>query len=305
MGAGAVGGYFGALLAQSGHDVAFIARGEHSAAMRANGIRLESPRGDLVVRNIDVVDDPGRLAPCDVTLFCVKTYDMESAARAIMPLVAKGGVVISLQNGVDGQGRIGAVVGEQSVMGGLAMVSGVIASPGVIRYKSEMSSLQFGESDGSMSHRATAFADACNAAGFKAEVMPDVRKAQWSKFVGLCSNAALTSLMRVPVGHIYHREEGIALGLAAFREVEAVGRAEGVDLPADIADRALKLHQGFPKSMYASMYHDLARGRRLELDSFSGVIVRLGKKHGIPTPVHGMAYACLLPFLDGAPATFA
>jgi 2-dehydropantoate 2-reductase len=303
MGAGAVGGYFGALLAQAGHDVAFVARGDHGAAMRAHGVRLEGPRGDLVVRNIDVVEDPGKLAPCDVTLFCVKAYDTENAALAIRPLVARGGVVISLQNGVDGQDRIGRVIGDASVMGGLAMVSGVIASPGVIRYKSEMFSLQFGEGDGSLSWRATAFADACNAAGFKAEVMLDIRKAQWSKFVGLCSNAALTSLMRLPVGHIYHRDEGIALGLAAFKEVEAVGRAEGIDLPVDIADRALKLHQGFPPSMYASMYYDVARGRRLELDSFSGLVVRLGMKHGIPTPVHQMAYACLLPFLDGTPAT--
>ena len=301
MGAGAVGGYFGALLAKAGHDVAFIARGEHGAAMQSQGVRLEGPRGDLVIRTIEVVDDPARLAPCDVTLFCVKAYDTESAALAIRPLIARGGVVISLQNGVDGQDRIGRVIGDDCVMGGLAMVSGVIASPGVIRYKSEMSSLQFGEADGSLSWRATAFADACNAAGFKAEVMTDIRKAQWSKFVGLCSNAALTSLMRLPVGHIYHREEGIALGLAAFREVEAVGRAEGIDLPADIADRALKLHQGFPPSMYASMYHDVARGRRLELESFSGLVVRLGKKHGIPTPVHGMAYTCLLPFVNGAP----
>jgi 2-dehydropantoate 2-reductase len=302
MGAGAVGGYFGALLAKAGHDVAFVARGDHGAAMRSHGIKLEGPRGDMVVRNIEVVDDPAVLAPCDVTLFCVKTYDTDSAAVAVKPLVSRGGVVISLQNGVDSQDRIGRVIGEHSVMGGLAMVSGVIASPGVIRYKSEMFSLQFGETDGSMSSRATAFAGACNEAGFKAEAMPDIRKAQWSKFVGLCSNAALTSLMRLPVGHIYHREEGIALGLAAFREVEAVGRAEGIALPADIAERSLKLHQGFPPSMYASMFHDLARGRRLELDSFSGLVVRLGKKHGIPTPVHGMAYACLLPYLDGAPA---
>lgn len=304
MGAGAVGGYFGALLAQAGHDVAFVARGDHGAAMRAHGIRLEGPRGELVIRNIDVVEDPAGLAPCDVTLFCVKTYDTESAALAVKPLVARGGVVISLQNGVDSQDRIGQVIGDRNVMGGLALVSGVIASPGVIRYKSEMSSLQYGEADGSMSPRATTFAQACNAAGFTAEVVPDIRSAQWRKFVGLCTNAALTSLMRLPVGHIYHRDEGIALGLRGFREVEAVGRAEGMTLPADIAEKALKLHQGFPRSMYASMYHDVARGRRLELESFSGTVVRLGRKHGIATPVHEMAYACLLPFVNGAPASF-
>ena len=304
MGAGAVGGYFGALLAKGGHDVAFIARGEHGQAMRAHGIRLEGSLGSMVVRNIEVTDDPATLAPCDVTLFCVKTYDTDSAAAAIKPLVARGGVVISLQNGVDGQDRIGAVLGSRSVMGGLAFVSGVIAAPGVIRTTSPMSSLRFGEPDGAMSPRATGFAAACVAAGFNAEVMTDIRSAQWSKFVGLCTNAALTSLMRVPAGHIYHRDNGIALARHGFAEVEAVGQAVGATMPVDIVEHSIKLHQSFPKSMYASMYHDVARGRRMELESLSGMVVRLGRKHRVPTPVHEMAYTCLLPFVNGTPATF-
>ena len=312
MGAGAVGGYFGALLANAGHQVAFIARGEHGAAMRANGIRVEGPRGAIIAKTIEVTDDPATLDPCDVTLFCVKTYDTESAAAAIKPLVAHGGVVISLQNGIDAQDRIGAVLGADRVMGGLAFVSGVIAAPGVIRYTSTMSSLRFGESMGEMrgemsgaiSPRASAFRDACEAAGFTAELMPDIRAAQWSKFVGLATNAALTSLMRVPAGHIYHRDEGIALAQRGFAEVAAVGRACGIALPADIAEQSLKLHQNFPKSMYASMYHDIARGKPMELESLSGTVVRLGRERGVPTPVHEMAYACLKPFINGTPPAF-
>jgi len=302
MGAGAVGGYFGALLAQAGHDVAFIARGAHMRAMRERGLALDGPRGRIEVTNIEVTDDPATLAPCDVTLFCVKTYDTEEAARAIRPLVAQGGVVISLQNGVDGQERIGAVLGADAVMGGLAFVSGVIAEPGVIRYTSAMSSLRYGEADGSASARASVFRDACAQAGFTAELMSDIRAAQWQKFVGLATNAALTSLIRLPAGNIYHDPDLIDLARRGFAEVAAVARAQGIAMPEDIVERSLALHQGFPPGMYASMYHDHARGRRTELESLSGTVFRRGRELGVPTPVHEMAYLCLKPHVNGVPA---
>jgi len=209
--------------------------------------------------------------------------------------------VITLQNGVDGQDRIAAVLGPDAVMGGLAMVSGVIAEPGVIKTISEMSSLRFGEANGSASPRAVAFADACTKAGFTAEIMSDIRSAQWQKFVGLATNAALTSLIRLPAGNIYHDPELLELTRRALAEVAAVAKAQNIALPEDIVERALKLHQNFPPTMYASMYHDHARGRRTELESLSGLVVRRGRQYGVPTPVHEMAYLCLKPYVNGAP----
>jgi len=164
-----------------------------------------------------------------------------------------------------------------------------------------MSSLRFGEADGSESARAVAFRDACAKAGFTAEVMPDIRAAQWQKFVGLATNAALTSLIRLPAGRIYHEPGLVDLARRAFGEVEAVARAQGIAMPEDIAERSLKLHQGFPPAMYASMYHDHARGRRTELESLSGLIVRRGRQFGVATPVHEMAYLCLKPYVNGTP----
>jgi 2-dehydropantoate 2-reductase len=301
MGAGAVGGYFGALLARAGHDVSFIARGAHMQAMRERGLVLDDPRGRVEVKNITVTDDAATLAPCDVTLFCVKTYDTESAAALVKPLVAKGGVVISLQNGVDGQDRIAKVIGADKVMGGLAFVSGVIAEPGVLRYTSNMSSLRFGEPDGSSSPRAVAFRDACRQAGFTAELMPDIRAAQWQKFVGLCTNAALTSLIRLPAGNIYHDPELLGLARKLMEEIVAVAKAQGIALPADIVDHALGMHQKFPPTMYASMYHDHCKGRRTELESMSGMVLRRGRELGVPTPAHEFAYLCLKPHVNGAP----
>lgn len=301
MGAGGIGGFYGARLAQAGHDVAFITRGEHLKALRSNGLSLVGPAGDVHLPGIRATDEPASIEPVDVVLFCVKLFDTEDAARSIAPLLAKGGVCITLQNGVDGPERIGAIVGKDQVMGGIAFVSAVIDAPGVIRYNSKSPSIKFGENDGRMSDRATRFRDACIGAGFEAEVVSDIRATLWHKFVGLTVNSALTSLVRQPAGAIYPDPDLIALARQGFREAADVGRALGVRLPEDIVDWQVENHLGFPAGMYASMYHDLVRGKRLEIESLSGLVAREGARLGIPTPLHTMAYACLKPYVNGTP----
>jgi 2-dehydropantoate 2-reductase len=302
MGAGAVGGYYGGRLAQAGHDVALITRGEHLRAIQAKGLALRGPAGDAVISGAKATDDPGEIAPVDVMLFCVKLYGTEDAARVIAPLLSKGGVCISLQNGVDGYQRIGAIVGHDRVMGGVAFVSALIEAPGIIRYKSKAPVIKFGETDGRISERAVRFRDACVAAGIGAEVVADIRAALWHKFVGLAVNASLTSLVRQPAGVCYRDPDILALARAGFSEGAAIARAMGIKLPDDIVEWQVRNHQNFPADMYASMYHDMARGRRLELESLSGLIARKGRELGVPTPFHAMAYACLKPYIDGAPA---
>ena len=301
MGAGGIGGYYGGKLAQSGHSVDLITRGEHLRAIQANGLRLAGPAGDAHVRGIQATDDPSKLAPVDVVLFCVKLFDTEEAARAVKPLLAKGGVCISLQNGVDGADRIAAVVGAERVMGGLAFVSSTIEAPGVIRYNAKAPSIKFGETDGRVSERAARFRDACLAAGFGAEAVTDIRAALWHKFVGLTVNAAMNCLTRLPAGNVYPDADLMALARTGFEEGAAVGRALGVKLPDDIVEWQVKNHLGFPPHMYASMYYDLVRGKRLEVESLSGLIAREGKRLRIPTPFHTMAYACLKPYANGTP----
>ena len=299
MGTGAVGGYFGALLSRSGQEVVFIARGAHLKAIRERGLRLEGPRGDYTVM-ARATDAPAEIGGVDAVLFCVKQYDAESAARLIKPLVCAGGVCISLMNGVDGQDRLAPILGADRVMGGLAFVAGVIERPGLIRYTSDMSSIVFGEADGRSSERAVRLRDACLAAGFSAEVSSNVRAAQWQKFVGLATNTALTALTRQPAGYVYHDRDMLPIVRAALEEVVAVARAAAITLPGDVTERALASLKRFPPGMYASMANDLLRGRRLELESLSGHVVRKGRELGVPTPVHALAYACLKPYVNGA-----
>ena len=301
MGAGGVGGYFGGLLALSGQDVTFIARGAHLAAMRANGLKLIGGRGETLVQPAKATDDAAAVGPVDLVLFCVKLYDTESAGRAIAPLLGATSAVLTVQNGVDAAERLVKLYGRERVMGGAAYNSAVLAEPGVVRYTSAMSSLVFGELDGRESARALAFRDACRNAGFAAELTPDVAKTLWSKLVPLATNAGLTSLTRQPVGYAFHDPECRAVAIRAMREVWAVAKARGVALDADAVDRALDLTNGFPKDMYSSMYHDLARGRPLELEGLSGVVAKLGDELGVPTPVHRAIYASLKPFMHGKP----
>jgi 2-dehydropantoate 2-reductase len=302
IGAGAVGGYFGALLAQGGNEVSFLARGAQLEALRTRGgLRLTGPRGDVTVTGCLASDDPAELGAAEVVLFCVKLYDTEDAARGIVPLMKKGGVCISLQNGVDAQDRLAAVFGTDRVMGGIANMSGVILEPGVIRYTSAMSSVVFGEADGAPSARALAFREACEKSGFAATVSRDIRAAQWTKFTGLSTNAALSCVVRQPAGVLYHDSDIVDLTRRALGEVAAVARARGIGVPDDVEEKNLKMMQGFPPDMYASMYHDLRAGRRLELESLSGLVMRSGRELGVATPVHEFAYVVMKPYLNGSP----
>ncbi len=301
VGAGGVGGYFGGLLARAGHDLAFIARGAHLAALRADGLRLRGPRGDYDIAGITATDDAATLDPVDAVLFCVKCYDTADAARAIAPAVRPGTMVLTLQNGVDSAARLQGLLPQVAIVPGAAFVSATIESPGVIRYTSAMSSLVFGEVDGRQTDRCAAFRDICTAAGFEATVSPDIGKALWSKFVSLATNAALTGVTRQPAGIVYRDSRLRALAIRSIDEVIAVAAAQGVALDGDQAARSLALLDSFPPGMYASLFHDLDRGRPLEIGYLSGLISRLGATSGVPTPFHDFAYACLGPYEGGRP----
>ncbi len=304
MGAGAVGCYFGAFLQRAGHQVAFVGRGAHLQAMAERGLEITGPRGDIVLDRVEASDDPRDVAPADIVLLAVKLYDAEEAAAALKPMLKPGGICISLLNGVDAPERMAPILGPERVMGGAAFVSAVIADPGIVRYTSAMSSIEFGTYQGKPSALAHAFVDAAREAGFAAH-LGDMRPLLWHKFVGLATNAALTSITRLPAGHLYTDPDIRALTVGMLREVVAVAAAAGIALPDDIVDVHMKRLDNFPPGMFASMYFDLAKGRRIEVEHLSGYIVRKGRALGIATPLHGFAYACLKPYRDGAPKEFA
>ena len=301
VGTGGVGGGYGAALAAAGADVTFIARGAHLAAMRANGLRLESPRGDIHLSPANATDDPAGVGPVDVVLFCVKLWDVESAGAAIRPMVGPHTAVIPLQNGIDAAERLAPILGEASVMGGVASISATIAAPGVIRQTGTLLRMVFGEFDGRRSARAEAFAALCGQAGIDAVLSGDIRSDLWMKFILLASNAGIMSLARLPVGFLRDDPEIAPWFTTAYEEVAAVGRAAGVALPDDAVARTLEFNRKAPPQLIPSMAVDLMRGNRIELPWLSGKVVALGRTIGVPTPVHAFMYAALKPYTLGTP----
>jgi 2-dehydropantoate 2-reductase len=302
VGAGGVGGGYGAALAQAGADVTFIARGTHLAAMQSAGLRVESPRGNIHLVPTQATDDPRRVGPVDIVLFCVKLWDVESAGAHIKPMVGPTTAIIPLQNGIDAADRLIPILGRDAVMGGVANISATIAEPGLIRQTGTVMRIVFGELDGSRSARGQAFADLCKEAGFEGVLSANIHVDLWMKFILLASNASLMALARLPVGKLRDDADIAPWFTAAYEEVATLARAKGVPIPADAVQSVLNFNRTAPAHLMPSMAVDLLRGNRIELPWLSGKVVELGRQLGVPTPTHGLMYAALKPYVMGTPS---
>jgi 2-dehydropantoate 2-reductase len=300
MGAGGVGGYFGAMLARSGHDVAFVARGRHLAALRERGLTVRGAAGESHIEAPRATDDPATLPPSDVVLFAVKLWDTESAAAAIRPLLAAGGVVIPFQNGVESIERIAAVLGTRPVMGGAAYIAATIAEPGVVAQTGAMARLRFGAVLPEQRSAARSFLDACQGAGINAELVDDIRRVIWEKFVFLSAMSGVTAATRQPIGAVRDDPDLRAILEAAMREALAVGRARGIDLGEAFGASQLAFADGLPAGMRSSLLNDLVAGNRLEAPWLSGAIARMAKEAGLAAPVSATLYAAVKPFCGGS-----
>jgi 2-dehydropantoate 2-reductase len=301
VGAGGVGGGFGAALAKAGADVTFIARGAHLAAMKSQGLRIEGGRGETHLVPTQATDDPRTVGPVDYVLFCVKLWDVESAGEHIKPLVGPNTAVIPLQNGIDAPERLVPILGAPAVMGGVAQISASIVAPGVIRQVGTFMRMLFGELDGSPSKRGEELFAMCKKAGFDATLSDRIVTELWMKFILLATNASIMATVRQPIGKLRDDPDMQPQFVAAYSEVIAVGRARGVTLPADALDKMLAFNAGAPPTMKPSMALDLERGNRIELPWLGGKVVDLGRQLGVPTPTHAFMYAALKPYVMGTP----
>jgi 2-dehydropantoate 2-reductase len=301
VGAGGVGGAFGAALAQAGADVTFIARGAHLAAMKSAGLKVQSPRGDTHLVPAQATANPADIGKVDIVLFCVKLWDVESAGQHIKPLIGADTAVIPLQNGIDAAERLIPILGKSAVMGGVAQISASIIAPGVIQQVGTFMRMVFGELDGKRSKRGEDFLALCLKAGFDAVMSEQIVTELWMKFILLAANSGVTALARQPIGPLRDDPDMRPIFRAALQETFDVGRASGVALAADAVERILDFIAHLPPTMKASMALDLDRGNRLELPWLSGKVAELGRQFGIPTPTHSMVYAMLKPYVMGKP----
>ena len=301
FGSGGVGGYFGGKLAAAGEDVTFLARGAHLLAMQSEGLHITSPLGDVHLPKVQATDRPQAVGPVDVVLFTVKLYDVETSAATLAPMIGPDTVVITLQNGVDAMEMVSKHVGADHVAGGAAYIVVVIDQPGHLRHTTAQQ-LVFGERDGKRSDRLVAFEQAGIRAGYQAKASTDVQADLWTKFVRLATWSGMTTVTRAPMGVIRDTPATYDMMMAAIDEVIAVGKAKGINFPADLMDGTINLIKNFPAGSKSSMLEDMERGRRLELPWLSGAVVRIGKEVGVPTPIHQFITTVLTPFVNGVPA---
>jgi len=295
FGTGGVGGYAGARLAAAGHDVRFIARGQHLDAIRRDGLRVESIKGDLHIHPARATDQPAEVGPVDWVLCAVKTWQLAEAIAAMPPLVGAATVVLPVQNGVEAADRLAAVLGPQHVLGGAAWIRAEIVAPGLIRHAAVEPRIVLGELDGGASPRAEELQRALKAAGVRAEVSGEIRSVIWSKFLFITAMSGVGAVTRVPAGEFRALSPTRALLRGAMEEVVVVARARGVSLADGVIAETLRFVDELPADGTSSMQRDVLAGRPSELEDQSGAVVRIARQAGVPTPIHDFLYASLLP----------
>ena len=293
IGAGGVGGYFGGRLAHAGEDVVFIQRGAHLEALQRSGLSVSSPLGDFAVPKVRAQADAAGIGPVDVVLVTVKSNHTGQAAALARDLLGPDTAVISLQNGIENEDRLAAVLGRAQVAGGVAYILSLIEAPGRIRHSGQTARMLFGELDGRPSARLEAFRDACAQAGIDAELSADITAALWAKFAVICPHSGMTALTRMPIGPVRTDPDCRALLEACAREVIQLAAARGVILPPALIENPCAFFDRVPADMTSSLHHDVTHGKPLELEWLNGAVVRLGREAGVATPVNHFIYAAL------------
>ncbi len=289
MGAGAVGCYYGGMLARAGHQVALIGRAQHVDAVKRSGLRLQAGAFDERVP-VQASTGPDAVRGARIVLFCVKSPDTEAAGAALAPHLAREASILTLQNGVDNAERLAAVLGRE-VIPAVVYVAVEMAGPGHVRHHGR-GELLIGRAPASESIAAT-----FGAAGVPVQVSDDVGGALWAKLIVNCAYNALSAITRLPYGRLVENRDVPAVMRDVVDECLAVARASGVQVSADVHDTVQRLAQSMPAQL-SSTAQDLARGRKTEIDHLNGVVVRKGEALGVPTPVNRTLLA-LVKLLEG------
>ena len=299
MGAGSTGGYFGGMLARGGNEVSLIARGAHLEAIKSDGLKVVRDDEEFTVR-CQATDDPSEVGHVDLALLCVKTYQNGNAVPLMQPLVGQGTTVLCLQNGVDSYLTAAEVLGESTVLPGAAFIEAGTLAPGVVRQTGSLVRVILGETDGVETGRCRLIRDAFVGAGVPAEVVLDIRAGLWGKFLFIATMAGVTAMARATLAELMPQPQWRKVVLACLAEIDAVGRAGGVDLPQDIVPNTVSYIEEHLADLQASMHTDLMAGRPLELEALNGAVVRAGKESGVATPINDVIYAMLKAFQKGS-----
>lgn len=296
VGLGGVGGYFAAVLARAGYSVSVVARGAHLEAIRRDGLRVLSSKGDFTTPVAKVSDKPGDIGPVDAVILAVKAWQVSEAASAMRPLLTPLTKVLPLQNGVEASEQLQQILGPRHPLIGLCRIIASVASPGCIRDGGLDPMVALGEPDGSaLSANARALAGALTAAGVTVQTPPDMQAALWEKLLFIAALSGTGAVTRSTIGEFRSSPPTRELLRQLMEEVAAVARSRSIRLSEDVVSRTLAFVDASPVDGTASMQRDMAAGRPSELEAIIGAVVRFGDQARVPTPAMDYVYASLLP----------
>jgi 2-dehydropantoate 2-reductase len=293
LGAGAVGAYYGGVLARQGHQVTCFARGANLTALREQGLEIRTPEGAFRPRVI-ATDQVHELGPAEFAILAVKSYSLRDIAPVVRHVAEQGAGVVPFLNGVETTEQLAALgVPRAALLGGLTQISVARVRPGVVERRSPFQIVVVGEFDGQTTDRVTRVAAAFREAGADARVSGRIEMELWQKFVFITTLAAACGLARSAVGPLRAEPLGRRLFERALREVVAVARARGIPLPENEVERVLGVIDGLPAAMKPSFLMDLESGGPTELDILSGAVSRFATEAGVDVPVHDTATVAL------------
>jgi 2-dehydropantoate 2-reductase len=295
MGAGAVGGYFGAKLAAAANDVVFLARGDHLNAMQQHGLRVRTRDGELHVRDALFTEDPAAAGEAEAILFCVKSHATEAAAARLPPIVGPRTLILSLQNGIDNAEKLAAAFGADRVLAGVVYIGAQVTGPGVIQHSSG-GRIVFGGLGGRLAGGAESLGAIFSAAAIPHEISGDIEKAQWKKLLWNAPFCAISCIARATVRDIVDSESLRKLAVDCMIEVAAAAATRGVRLEEELMDETLRFSETLG-DFKPSMLQDLEGGKPLEFEAFNGVVLRLLRAAGKDAPVNAVFYGAL-KYLD-------
>lgn len=296
FGTGAVGGYFGGRLAQSGEEIIFIARGKHLQALKENGLKVSSISGDFIVQPVQATDNPDDVGIVDMILVGVKAWQVPDAALAMKSMVGPKTFVLPLQNGVEAPSQLAAVLGQEHVLGGLCGLISYIAGPGHIRHAGSDPFIRLGELDNSRSERVKLLINTFErTSGVTVNIPSDINVAMWQKFILIAAWSGMGAITRAPIGILRSQPSTRQMLVQTITEVCTVARAQGIDLPENVVDKTMEFIDALSPKGTASMQRDIIDGKPSELEMQNGAVVRLGKEVMVDTPVNSFIYYSLLP----------
>ena len=294
VGIGGVGGYYGGKLAQyynsrSDIEVVFIARGEHLAQIQKHGLKLLTTEGNLTAMPAIATGNPKKLGPMDLVIICVKTYGLERCMRILEKNVEEKTVLLPLLNGVDNAERIKSFFPQGKTLNGCVYISTHIVSPGVVQQVGGSGQLFFGTEHDDI-EAFMKLEETLTNAGIKAELKANIDEVVWEKYIFISPLASVTTLFGEPFGTVMDRKESRDLTEGLIKEVEQIARTKGIGLAEDIVDATLVKVSAFPYDTKSSMQVDCEKGKKTEIEAFTGYVVRCGEELGVDIPLHRMVY---------------